>query len=302
MDRRNIALRAYAMLGLTMLFWAGNSIVGRAVRHDIPPFTLAFVRWLGAFLILLPFAGRTAWAQREAILRGWWPILMLGLFGVSAFNGFIYVGLRHTTATNALLLQAMIPALVLLLDRLIFHMIPGRAQIAGVLVATIGVALIVFRADPAELLAMRLGAGDLLVLCAVLAWAFYTVMLRKKPAIDPFAFILCTFIIGVVTMAPLAASEWHEIEAIRWRPGVIGAFAYVAILPSLIAYILFNRSVEMVGPAKAGQAIALMPLFGALLAALLLGEPLHAYHIAGMLLILGGIVVGAAASRRPITS
>ncbi|OCC25453.1 permease [Croceicoccus estronivorus] len=290
-------LRALAMLGLVMLFWAGNSIVGRAVRFDIPPFTLAFVRWTGALLVLLLFAGPAIWRERAEILRGWKPILVLGIIGVGTFNTLLYVGLRETTATNALLLQAALPALVMIFDRGIFGTRHNRWQIAGVWLSMVGVVAIVFEGDPAVAMKLHFGRGDVLILLAVTAWALYTVLLRLRPAISPASFVAATFAVGVVVLAPLAAGEWLAGLTVNWKPGVIGAFLYVALLPSLAAYFIYNWATAQVGPARAGQALTLMPVCGAFLSALLLGETLHAYHLAGIVLILAGIGLGVLAMR-----
>jgi len=290
-------LKAYAMLGLVMLLWAGNSIVGRAIRDEIPPFTLAFVRWAGAVLVLLPFAARQVMAERRAILRVWRPVLVLGLTGVAAFNGFLYSGLHSTTASNALLLQAGIPALVLVADLSLFRVRPGRAAIIGVAVSTLGVVAIVFRGDPAVVRTLHFNRGDLLVMCGVVAWALYTTLLKTRPAIPGLSLLTVTFAVGALAMLPLAATEWREIAAMRFTPAVIAAFVYVAIFPSIIGYFLFNAAVATLGPARPGQAISLMPLFGALLAAPLLGERLHGYHLAGMALILAGIAATALLGR-----
>jgi drug/metabolite transporter (DMT)-like permease len=280
--------RVYAMLMIVLLLWAGNSIVGRAVRDDIPPLSLALFRWTGALALLLPFALRPI-ATDWPVIRTRWPmILVLGLFGIGAFNGLLYSGLRHTTASNALLIQAAIPALVLLFDFGFFRTRPSAGQMVGVLVAALGVITIVFEADLALLLALRFGRGDLLVLAAVVSWAIYTTLLRLRPPIHALAFLALTFMIGVATMLPGAIAEWQRFP-IRLTPAVIGGIAYVAVLPSLVAYQLFNRAVAEIGPADAGQVLSLQPLIGALMAALLLGEPLHAYHLGGMALILFGI-------------
>ncbi|AGH50128.1 putative permease [Sphingomonas sp. MM-1] len=299
MTERSPALRAYAMLAFVMLFWAGNSIVGRAVRDDIPPFTLAFVRWTGALIILLPIAWRGLVRDKAALIAGWKSVLALGLIGVSGFNGLLYWGLHHTTATNGLLLQAATPALVLVCNALFFRDRAGGWQVAGVTLSTIGVLLVVTHADLGVLAGFRLGKGDILILGAVLAWSIYTSLLRIRPAISQASFLFATFLIAALAMLPLAVWEWHAAPPIHWRPAVIGAFAYVAILPSLIAYYLFNSAVEMIGAGRAGQTISLMPLFGAGLAAALLDEPLHGYHLAGMALILGGIGMTALLQRRP---
>lgn len=294
-DRRQ--LRAFALLGLVMLLWAGNSIVGRAVKDDVAPFTLAFVRWAGASLVLLPFAIgplRRDWAE---IRQGWKAILLLGALGIAAFNALLYSGLHYTTATNALLLQAAIPPAVMLADRVLFGTRSGVGQQLGVLASVLGVVVIVFEGDPAAAMRLHFGRGDVLVLASVVVWALYTVCLRLRPAISPVSFIATTFAIGVFAMAPLAGMEWQAGHTVVLTPKVTGAFLYVCLLPSLLSYFIYNRATGVVGPARAGQAITLMPLFGAFLSAALLGEALHPFHFAGMALILAGIVVAALAGR-----
>jgi drug/metabolite transporter (DMT)-like permease len=295
MIRSRPQLAAYGMLVLVMLLWAGNTIVARAVRGEIPPLTLALLRWAGALLIVTPFALRHVIADCAAIVRSWAPLLLLGLLGVAAFNAFLYSGLRYTTASNGMLLQAAIPALVLVVDLAVFRVRPAQASVAGVLLSTLGVLVIVFRGELTALTGVAFNRGDALILCGVLSWAFYTSLLKLRPQMHALSFLWVTFAIGVLTMLPLAALEWREILQVEWRPEVIGAIAYVAVLPSVVAYALFNAAVASVGAAKSGQAITLMPLFGGFLAAATLGEPLHGYHFAGMALILVGIVVPLAA-------
>ena len=260
--------RAFALLGLVMLLWAGKSIVGRAVRDDVGPFTLAFVRWAGASLVLLPFAFPIMRREWAAIRHGWKEILLLGALGVAAFNALLYTGLKHTTATNALLLQAAIPPAVILFDRLFFGVRANWPQALGIVASALGVVAIVFEGDPAAALRLHFGAGDAIVLVSIVVWALYTVCLRLRPAISPVSFVATTFFIGVVAMAPLAL--W-ERQPIVWSGGLGAAFLYVALFPSLVSYFIYNYATGIVGPARAGQAITLMPLFGAFLAAGLLG-------------------------------
>ena len=289
--------RAYALLGLVMLLWAGNSIVGRAVRNDVGPFTLSFVRWAGASLVLLPFA-LGAMRRDWAVLRqNWLIVLVLGLTGVAAFNAIMYTGLHYTTATNGLLLQAAIPPAVLFADRFLFGVRAGWLQLLGILASMLGVAVIVFQGQPSHVLGFRFGLGDGLVLISCADWAIYTVLLRKRPTVSPLSFLLATFLVGVIAIAPLALWEALAGPPVRWGPDLGVAFLYVAVLPSLVSYLIYNHATQLVGPARAGQAITLLPLFGSLLSAALLGEPLHSYHFAGMALILIGIVVSALAPR-----
>jgi drug/metabolite transporter (DMT)-like permease len=293
MIRPNPTQRAYLMLAVVMLLWAGNSIVARAIRTEVPPFTLACLRWSVASLIFLPFALPHVRAERLAIAKAWKPILLFGLLGVAAFNAFLYSGLRYTSASNGLLLQAAIPALVLLFDRLLFRTRPGWGDVLGMTLAVMGVALILFRGDMAAIAGLQFGRGDVLVMCGVVCWALYTTLLRLRPALHPSSFLIATFLIGAVTMAALATTEWRTIMRIHWTPEVFAAVGYVAIFPSVIAYALFNAAVQTLGAGKAGQAITLMPLFGAFLAAATLGEPLLPFHFLGMTFILGGILASA---------
>jgi drug/metabolite transporter (DMT)-like permease len=288
-------LRAFGLLAVVMVLWAGNTIVGRAVNRDVEPLTLAFVRWGGASAILLPFAWRSVRRDWAVIRRAWLPVLVLGLLGVGAFNAFLYSGVRYTTATNALLLQAAIPALVVVLDRLFFGVRSPLLQNLGVVCSIAGVAVVVFQGDPANALRLHFGFGDALILLAVLVWSLYTVLLRLRPGVSGTSFVAVTFVIGAIAMAPFCARDLIAGEHIDPTPKMLGAFAYVAVLPSIVAYYIFNAATETVGPARAGLAITLMPIFGAFLSAALLGEHLHGFHFAGMALILLGIALSLVA-------
>ena len=285
-------------LAFVMLFWSGNFIVGRAVHGAIPPFTLALVRWTGAAMLVLPFALPRLSADWQIVRRHWRITLLLGIAGVGGFNAFVYSGLRYTTASNGLLLQAAVPALVLAFNRAIFGQRSSAVQIMGVILSMIGVALIVLRGHLEALLGLTINFGDLLVLCGVICWAAYTSLLRIRPPCHPLSFLLATFLIAIATMLPLAVGEYLDGQRVRWDAATFGAFAYVAVLPSLLAYLMYNAAVRDLGAGPAGQTITLMPLFGALLAALLLDETLHGFHLAGMAVILIGIVLGAWADAR----
>jgi drug/metabolite transporter (DMT)-like permease len=295
---QSLPVRAYAALSLTMAFWASNAIVGRAMRDSIPPFTLAFGRWALALSILAPFAVKRVIVDWPRVRRTWPLILFLGLVGVAAFNGFLYSGLQYTTATNGVLLQATIPALVLLTGSIVFGDRPPAGQLVGVALSTIGVVVIVFRGDLATALTLKLRLGDALVLCGCVAWAIYTACLRLRPAIDPLVFLFLTFCVGAAAMAPFAVAELMT-HPIAFGPTEFGAFAYLGTFPSVVAYFLFNGAVARLGSGTAGQMISLMPIFGALLAASVLGEKLYAYHGIGSTAILSGIVLAGLLAPEP---
>ena len=287
----------YLLLTLVALFWAGNAVVGRAARDLVPPFTLALARWSGALLLLAPFAWRTVLSDAARLKGHWRIVLLLGLLGVAAFNALLYSGLHYTTATNSLLIQAAIPPLIAAFAFALFRDLTNRLQIAAIALSMTGVVIVVCQGDPNVLLHLKIGLGDALILIAAAAWALYTVLLRKRPAVHPLSFLACTFAIAVAAMAPLAVLEAFQGRAVVWGAPTLGAIAYVAVFPSLVAYLLYTRGVDLIGPARAGQFVNLLPLFGAVLSVLLLGEPLHGYHLLGGLFIVGGIAGFAAAGR-----
>ena len=293
---------AYLFLLVVMLTWAGNAIFGRLASGDIPPFTLALERWCGALLLMAPLVAAPLRRDWSVLRAQWRIVLALGLFGIACFNGFLYLGLHHTTASNAILMQAATPPMILVANLVLFRQKAAVLQVLGVALSTIGVVLVVVRADLGVLLGLHFAVGDLMVLCGVVGWAVYTSLLRVRPPVDPRSLLAATFAIGALAMLPLAIGEWIDGQRIVWHPITFAPFAYVAIFPSLIGYYLYNLGVGMIGGARAGQTITLMPIFGAVLAAMILGEPLHGYHLAGMALILAGIGLSALGGRRAVAN
>lgn len=286
---------AYVLLMFTALFWAGNSVVGRAIRDAVPPVALAFWRWTLALLIVIGFAWPHLRRDLPHLKRHWRITALLSLLGIAAFNTLLYTGLHYTTALNSLLMQSAQPPLILFLAYLMFRERTGPLQLVGVLLSLTGVAVIVTQGDLTALLALRLNLGDGLILVAVLLYSLYSVLLRHRPDVHPLSFVAVTFALGALFILPFYVAEL--LAGARIKPGgaTVAAIAYVAIFPSLVAYLFYNRGVELIGPGRAGQILNLMPAFGAVLAMLFLGERLYAFHIAGMILIGVGI---ALATRR----
>jgi drug/metabolite transporter (DMT)-like permease len=293
--------RAYLLLTFTALFWAGNSITGRAARDLVPPVALSFWRWSIALALLLPLAWphlRRDWPA----LRARWPIvLLLGGLGIGAFNTLLYTGLQTTTALNAMLIQSAQPALILIVGALVMHDRTSPRQIGGVLVSLVGVLTIIARGDPAVLLALRLNAGDMIIGMGALLWALYSVLLRKRPVVHPLSFLAASILVGVTVIAPFYGAElWAGRRIVPVGESAL-AIAYVSVFPSFLAYLFFNRGVELIGSAATGQYMNVMPLMGAGLAMLFLGEALHLFHVVGLVLIVAGIVIAGKADQ-PSTS
>lgn len=288
--------RAYPLLTVTALFWAGNSIVGRAARDLVPPAALSFWRWTFALALLLPLAWPHLKRDWPVLRANWVIVALLGALAIGSFNLLLYTGLQSTTAINSMLIQSAQPALVLVVGALVMGDGTSLRQVAGVLISLAGVLAIIARGDPAMLWGLRLNIGDAIIGAAVLLWALYAVLLRRRPAVHPLSFLAASIIVGIGLIAPFYAYELWSGRLIVPETGSALAIAYVSIFPSFLAYLFFNRGVELIGSAATGQYMNVMPLMGAGLAMLFLGEALHLFHIVGLALIVAGILVAGRTS------
>jgi len=291
-------LSPYLLVTLAPLFWSGNFVLGRALADVIPPIALSFWRWALALLIVLPFTLPRVLAQAGLIRRHLGVLTLLGLLGVANFNTFVYLGLQTTTATNAVLLQSTTPVLIVALSYLLLREAVSLRQALAILVSLLGVGTIVLQGEPARLAGLALNRGDLWVLAAVLSWALYSVCLRWRPAqIEPLVFLTATIAAGVLVLLPLYLWELSRGGGFALNAVSLGAVGYVALFPSVLAYVFWNRAVAELGASRTGQFLHLMPVFGTLLAVLLLGERMRGYHLLGIALIAGGIWLAAVRGR-----
>jgi drug/metabolite transporter (DMT)-like permease len=289
---RRISEQPYLLLTLTSLFWAGNSVIGRFAAGHITPITLSFLRWGFAFLIVLPFAWRHMMRDWPVIRGNLGLMTLLSLTGVSAFNTLQYTGLEYTTALNVLLLQSAGPLFIAIWS-LLFGIRLSWAQAGGLTVSLIGVLVILLKGDFSTLASVSLNKGDLIFLLALAIFGLYSVMIRKRPAIHALSFLGFTFGCGVLFMTPLIAWELIEQPLPAFTPANVMTVAYVAIFPSILAYLCFNRGVAIIGANRAAPFFHLIPVFGAAMAILFLGEQLHLFHVIGFLLVLSGVIVAS---------
>ncbi len=287
---------AWSLLVLANLFWAGNIVLGRGVVGVVPPVALAYIRWTGAFAIGLGFAWPHLRRDWPVLLRQWPLMLLLSATGIASYNTMSYIGLTETTALNVLLLQSAMPLVILLWAYALFRDRPSLAQAAGVLVSLAGVAAIAGQGSLAVLLRLSVNPGDLWVLGGMAIYGSYAAMFRHRPKAHPMSFLVATMGLGSCMILPCFL--WEHAAGARITPDwqAFSALAYIAVFPSFIAYLFFNRGIELIGAARAGQSMHLMPVFGSLLAVLFLGERFHLYHAVGIALIAAGIVL---ASFRP---
>jgi drug/metabolite transporter (DMT)-like permease len=289
--------RPYLLLSLVSLFWAINIVLGRFIVGTVPPIMLAQIRWGGAALILLPFAighMRRDWPAIRAHLG---IMIVLSLTGMTLYNTLAYYGLQFTEAINGLLIQSAAPLLIGLISFVLFRDRLSNGQIAGILASLFGVVVIITRGEPDALLHLRFNQGDLWFFAALLFYATYAATLRLRPPIHFMSFLGFTITAGAILQIPATAIEFALGHRIDPTPAAFAVLAYVVIFPSILAYLFFNRGVELIGANRAGPFFHLIPVFGSAIAILFLGERPAIYHGFGYALIVGGIVVAQRARR-----
>jgi drug/metabolite transporter (DMT)-like permease len=286
----------YLLLTLTTLFWSGNMVLGRAIRGDVPPFSLAFWRWAIALALTLPLALPHLRSQWPLLKRGWKAIFVLGLLGVGGYNTLAYIALQYTTATNAVLLNSFIPIVTIALSWAFLNKQLHGIEWFGVLLSLSGVATIVAHGQLATLTGLALNVGDLWMLGAVFIWALYTIGLQWRPSgVNPMLMLAAFTVVGLLALAPAYAWEIAQGKTIRLNTGSLAGIAYTGLFPAFLGYVFYNRAVGEVGASKASLFIHLMPVFGTILSAIFLNEIPQAYHYAGIALIFSGIYLTTAA-------
>ncbi|MBD8894007.1 DMT family transporter [Roseibium litorale] len=280
---------AILLLMLTTLLWGGNTIAGRLAIGEVSPLMVVALRWVIVSSVMTVMV----WPK----LRVEWPLVrgsmgkmaLMSAFGFTGFNSLFYAAAHYTTAVNLGILQGSMPMLVLL-GALLFYRVPVRPiQILGILATMIGVALIAAQGHLETLLRMSINPGDGLMLIACIFYAGYTLALRNRPQISGLVFFTVLSIVAAITSLPgiayEAAAGTLQVPSLK---GWLIIF-YISLGPSCLAQIFFMRGVELIGPARAGVFINLVPIFAAILAILILGEDFRLHHALALVLVLGGI-------------
>ena len=295
---RSLFDRPYLLLTLTSLFWAINIVLGRFIAGTVPPAALAEIRWVGAALVAVPLARKQLQHDWPTIRRHLGIMLLLSFTGITVYNTLAYHALEFTTALNGSLMQSSAPLMIGLWSLILFRDRLTTAQFAGILVSLIGVLTIIAHGDPLTLAHLKLNPGDVWFLVAMLSYALYAALLRRRPAIHFLSFLAFTFVAGAIMLAPVTALEFLAGRRIHATPAAFAVLAYVVIFPSLIAYIFFNRGVELIGANRTGPFFHLIPVFGSAIAIVFLGEHPRPFHAIGYLLIITGIAVAQRGARK----
>jgi drug/metabolite transporter (DMT)-like permease len=281
---------AYLLMSLTALFWAGNFVIGRAVTTTtIPPLTLAWGRWAGASLVILPFALWHLWGDWPVIRQRAGFIFLLGAMGAGLFNTLQYIALTSMTAVTGAVINSAGPVLIAVACWLILGERLRLVQILGILLSLGGVLFVVARGDFGQLPSLGQSVGELIMLFALVVWGAYTALMRFRPPIRPLSYAAATYVVAAIVNTPLMLWDLASGRFVELTDQNLLALGYVAVFPGLLAYLFFNSAVESIGGTRASAFFHLTPLFTAVLASAFLAEPWQFYHAGGFALILAGI-------------
>lgn len=287
------ANQPYLLLSLTSLFWAGNVVLGRYVAGHVPPIALATLRWGGAFLLILPFAWPYLKRDRAAIRANLPMLMLLSVTGIGAYNTIAYVGLQYTSALNALLIQSSGPLFIAFWSLVLFKTRLSFAQALGIAISLCGVLTILARGDIEALSGVDFNKGDLIFAAALMIFCIYSALMPRRPNLNALAFLAFTTGVGALINVPFAIWEGLSGYTISLDTETLLTLAYVIVFPSTLAYLCYNRGVELIGANRSAPFYHLIPVFGSALAIGFLGEEPKLFHLVGYALVLLGIFVAA---------
>ena len=288
-----LANQPYLLLSITALCWAGNAIVGRLAAGHIPPVTLSFLRWSLAFLLILPFAWKHLRRDWTAIRGRLGTMVVLSVTGISAFNTLQYWALEHTQALNTLLLQSAAPLFVAIWSLALLGVRLTLAQAGGIVLSLTGVLVILLHGDLTTLKSIEFNKGDIIFMVALVIFGLYSVLSLKRPNIHGLSFVGFTFGCGAVCLIPLLIRELLVRPLMQLDATNLLTLFYVAVFPSSLAYLCFNRGVQLIGANRAAPFFHVVPVFGSVMAIVFLGEHPQLFHLIGFALVLTGVFVAS---------
>ncbi len=301
--RTTLLNQPYLLLTLSALFWGGNIIAGKFAIGELDPLALSTMRWVVAFVLILPFAIKPVRKDWPEIRRGLGWLAFYGMVGFTTFNALLYAATTFTAAVNVAMIQAAIPVLVMVGNFLIFRVRASGLHIIGVVLTIYGVVHVATHGTPLRLLGLDVNMGDALMLLASLVYALHSLMLRFRPKISWVSFLAVTSffaMLAAIIYLSLFGIGLDGMIADASRMSTRGwlVVLYVAIAPSIVAQMTYAKGVELIGANRGSLFINLIPVFGALLALLILGESLEPFHMIAALFIIAGIALAEFAARR----
>jgi len=282
---------AYLLLTLSVLFWAGNFIVGKfATLFEIPPLTLNVLRWLSVWIILMPFTYKEIYNNLPDIKRKWLVISFMGIITISTFNSVVYYALNHTQIINAVLVLASIPAATIILSSLMKIEKTNIFQLFGLFLSIVGIGSIISNGDIQKIISLNFNKGDVWMLVCVITWSLYSTLLKKNRfKYSQFTLIQLMVSAGLIFLIPQLFYEQSIGLVVNFNKSFFFILFYVVAFPAIAAYYCWQKGVEIIGPNRSSMFIQLMPLFSAIMAIIIFNEKFELYHFTGAAFIVSGI-------------
>jgi len=282
---------AYTLLICTTLIWSINFIIGKfAYLFEVPPLSLNFLRWSLVWILLFPFTYKEIFSNIRLIRKNIIYLTILAITSVSAFNSLVYLALNYTQAIDTILMISIIPVFVLFLSSILGVEKFNIFQLIGLIVSFVGVLIIFSNADLNKILNLNFNTGNAWMLLAVFCWALYSSLLKKKKL--PFSTLGLVEIlasIGLIFLIPQFIGEQMYGKEIKFNKAFFLILSFVTLFASIGAYYSWNKAIELIGPNRASIFLHLMPVFGVILAIVLLKEKFQMYHFIGATFIVTGI-------------
>ena len=283
--------KAYIMLILANLFWAGNFTVGKfAYLENVPPYSLAFFRWILVWIILIPFTYKEIYKIKKEVKENLSLFFILGFTSVGVFSAFTYNALNHTQVINASLFNTAIPVTIILVCFLLKIEKTNIFQISGLIVSVIGILVIITRLDLNILLTLNFNKGDIYMLIAIISWGIYSAFLKKRKiniSLLSLIQVVCTF--GLIFLFPAFLFELVQEKTISVNSNFFYILLYIAIFPSIGSYYCWAGAVSIIGPNRSGIFLSLIPVFSTLMAIVFFDEEFKFYHTVGSILVIIGL-------------
>ena len=284
-------IKAYFTLVFATLFWAGNFNIGKfASIENISPFTLAFLRWLLVWIILMPFTYKEIYSLKKTILKNFKFLFILGLSSVFLYSALTYKALNHTQVINASLFNTAIPVSIILVCFLLKIEKTNIFQISGLIVSVLGILAIITRLDLNILLTLNFNKGDIYMVIAIISWGIYSAFLKKKTfdiSLLSLVHVVCTF--GLIILLPAFLFELTQGKTTEVNSNLIFILLYIAIFPSIGSYYCWAGAVAIIGANRAGIFLSLIPLFSTIFAMIFFNEKFLFFHFIGSVLIILGL-------------
>lgn len=272
--------------------WAGNFIVARGVQEIVPPFTLAYWRWVIAFIVILPIGAKSVWQQRHYIRESWKFMFFMGVFGVGVFNTTIYLAAHYTNTHHLSLITSTAPIWTLLMAGILKIENLSVNKILGAIFAFLGALVIITEGALTEIFTISFNKGDLIVLFGSLMWATYCVMLNYKPvSINTRAFLTVIILIGAIALLPFHLYEVSTIGPTPFDLTALGVYLYIGVGASVMSWFAWNHAIHTIGAVKTSLVYYTIPIISAFLAVTFLDEPLEGYIFIGFACVCLGIFV-----------